>query len=815
MSSKLRHPSQIDWRRIEQKPEDWEIRHALIKNAIDKEQTRENGNEGWSNPSILELFLSMYPQLEYLFQVKEMEKNITVRTKSKKKGVGNRQKIHEQVEKQKIRRDLEQIRFDERKCMPLRFQFEYEATFGFMILLWCWKIVQQGRTDKCLCLNGLITLERYITQYLEHVIFPIKCAFETMVKEMKQCFSEAELYETLFSHPVYMVTSLLSKKRKEIRLYPEQLDIIQKVEDAIILDKPLLIGNQMPTGMGKTFLTAPLTQRIAALQKSKTILFSCSNELVNVEVASNALLGDDLQLWMAKSNIDENGQRQVFLRPHKRCFPSTWKTVYKKEDSWKTGEIWEQWQYYLNATGKQPHLIVADLTTALLLLQNNARLDSPFIAMIDEFISDEKSNQIVAKICRVLPSCSILISAILPTFQELAPIVECFCEKYNVSMEECVYRVGTNQTTISCAIIGPTGQLKMPHHFLKKVEDIDLLLEQMVEDPRIRRTYCAKYIYGLAFFLKSRHVEIPSFGDFFPKVSTITHTNVLDYMMIILQHVRERPEWFPILLEYSPCLYPHAVDADALFTTDAYLYEGKTLYVTDVDKLYGQLEHMTEKMYHDMPRWDVLESVYKTKRQEIERQLQRLDQAKMNQQEKIRLQGELRESSPVGIHLPHKYVINSLAHFRYFHPETTIPPGFKIKFPISLDYETREGLNDFMRSLLASGIGVYEEKWMTFYQRKLVMQHYSQLSFLVSSHEVVFGTNLPDLTNIMVRGDFGDHVSKNVLYQLMGRIGRMGQSYHATLVTDSEKTLTKLLDFYKVENENQELKCLLFHFQFD
>ena len=75
------------------------------------------------------------------------------------------------------------------------------------------------------------------------------------------------------------------------------------------------------------------------------------------------------------------------------------------------------------------------------------------------------------------------------------------------------------------------------------------------------------------------------------------------------------------------------------------------------------------------------------------------------------------------------------------------------------------------------------------------MKLMKQLSFLFAGHEIVFGTNIDGLTHLFIDGNYGDVVSRNVLLQLCGRVGRVGHSYEALLVVNSDQTLHKIMDF--------------------
>jgi hypothetical protein len=140
-----------------------------------------------------------------------------------------------------------------------------------------------------------------------------------------------------------------------------------------------------------------------------------------------------------------------------------------------------------------------------------------------------------------------------------------------------------------------------------------------------------------------------------------------------------------------------------------------------------------------------------------------------------------------------KYVLNSKEHFMRYNQDKTIPKNLQIRVANVLPEYYNESFNDEELLMLASGIGFYDKKRMTNYQRNLIMNIYNQLCFICSCKDIVFGTNLPKLVNIFITKEFAEMESVGILYQLMGRVGRMGKSYHANIILDDEISVQKIL----------------------
>ena len=352
-----------------------------------------------------------------------------------------------------------------------------------------------------------------------------------------------------------------------ISLRSEQKETLRLIDSAITNDKALLLGNQMPTGHGKTFLAVPLAKLLSTernVEKKKCVLFACSNDLVNMDVAANALIGNQLHLWMAKFIFVEKKVKQqdnsvvitktpqVLLRPYKRCFPATWKKIYKQDDDQKTGTISEQWRYYVKATRRIPDIIVADLSSCKLLLQNQVEIGNPFVAYIDEFVSDKNSNNIMAEICHYLPKQTVLLSSILPRFENIPLIIQNFCVRHGSSRDECVHRIESAEVSIPCVIIDQNGIVRFPHHEINSERDLRQLVIEMRRNPRIRRTYSPKHVFYWSADVKD---SIPSdlhFYNHFPTIGSINLKGILDYVILLLEYLGENFHKLEVFQRYRP-----------------------------------------------------------------------------------------------------------------------------------------------------------------------------------------------------------------------------------------------------------------------
>ena len=245
------------------------------------------------------------------------------------------------------------------------------------------KLKEKQHVSSIVLLDAALSLGHILNSGLLNPIY--KEGFDKLAIIMEKVIND-DFYHLLFENPKFLYHTSFQQFQQNIKLYPEQRLILDKIHDSIKDDQPLLLANQMPTGQGKTFLSIPLAKMLSMekrKEKKKCVLFACSNPLVNIDVAQNALVGVDIHLWMAKlmkvknetyieegpfddlfekiyirnrncsvddmwklakqedtSIMKENVKRwlekknileemymnkKVLLRPYKRCFPSIWK----------------------------------------------------------------------------------------------------------------------------------------------------------------------------------------------------------------------------------------------------------------------------------------------------------------------------------------------------------------------------------------------------------------------------------------------------------------------------------------------------------
>ena len=402
-------------------------------------------------------------------------------------------------------------------------------------------------------------------------------------------------YNLLFKNPKYLVHCSYQNYDNEIRLYPEQQELIEDITSHVLMDKPRLMASALPTGQGKSFASAVLAKRLSVDAPNKTLLFACSNELVNNQLSADVLgCGDGTHLWLAKHNfiVNKEGKRvqKFLLRPHKSAFKINWKRAYKENNDMKFDSLPKQWMYYSKLTQRTPDIIVSDLECCLELLKHQEDLDNPFVLFLDEFVTTEGDGEIVAQIVKTgLPKQTIFSSSVLPKFENIPLITNSFCRQYNTEKETCCIRQSSYNIKIPCCVVDKNGIIGFPHHMIQSKQELEVLIENMKVNARIRRSYASKYVYHwVTTSLKHILPENLQFHVQFPNIGTIEQNQVNEYVILILEFLKENFDYLSIFQEYRPKAFEECNDGDKdnqnkssyvrennLFDKDTYLFDVK------------------------------------------------------------------------------------------------------------------------------------------------------------------------------------------------------------------------------------------------
>ena len=138
------------------------------------------------------------------------------------------------------------------------------------ILYWCLVILRRIKEKKkissLIVLDATLSINRIIEKGT--ITDPSYLSGFQFFNEKMNSIMNDSFYNLLFENPKLLYHCSAQKYTKEIHLYKEQRIIIDKICNSVENDFPLLLGNQLPTGQGKTFLSI-LLSKIFSIEKQK------------------------------------------------------------------------------------------------------------------------------------------------------------------------------------------------------------------------------------------------------------------------------------------------------------------------------------------------------------------------------------------------------------------------------------------------------------------------------------------------------------------------------------------------------------------
>lgn len=824
----------------ERKVFDWNNIRILVseeKNAYKKTKLilslTQNNENVESHEDLMDESEDLLCQFITFFKMEKLFPNFLISSeenlkdkKNIKKSLSKRDEIKTKNEEIFIKNDFSKFGLDRNYNLLPHLNLRYEMNNYLYIVYWCVEILRslkQGKRVKPLViLDASLSLNRMIAKgkvnsayYLEGI-----CNLQTRINQLMT----EEFYSLLFANPKFIVSCSFQSIDSEIKLYKEQKELVLDIFNHCLSDKPRLLGSQLPTGEGKTFASIVLAKLLSIHLPEKTVLFACSNSLVNSQVATDSFFGDGLHLWLAAKALingkDGTKTRKILIRPHKKCYKVNWKQSYKENNNdFKFDSIFKQWFFYKRLTQRAPDIIVSDLESCKELLKNNKALGFPFVLFLDEFITTEADGEIVAEIVREgLPKQTIIASSVLPKFNHLQTLVTSFCRRYNTTESDACIRQSSHNIKIPCCILDKNGFANFPHHIIDTNESLDHLILNIKTNPRIRRTYPAKHVFHWS---KSIDHLLPTdlkYHHYFPNIGLIDQNQSNEYVVMLLCYLRDNFELLDVFKQYKPNIH-EAIDINQIMTFDSYKLDvqGKTLIFSKSPTLFTQ--EKTIELFENLPRISSLIKQYENEKKGKEKTIHSLENKKSNNMKTDNGQSKnnsleqinnlKNEIEMLQLNIPKNILLNTIEHYKRFHPDTDIaklPPTIKERKLITLENSFHDHLSDQNIYELYSGILCYDSNNQSQYQRQLLMSVYNSSLFFVAGKEIIYGTNLPELVNIVLPED-AQELSNSEIYQLLGRCGRVGVSNFASIMTNDDITLYKLLscnDIHEQENFVEE-----------
>lgn len=827
------HGQTHNWSKIEMKSQNYYLHNMLLKKS--KEIINETTNIVdeydafyWNS---FTLYLKTLKYDKYFSHTCELPQN---NNKKKNKGhVNIRQQIIEQnTEKMRIN-DFNQMLFDSVGHLTYNGTFNYNESYKAYIILWgitMYKIKSSKDRIYIDCIFSLSRLLQYESKNelkinIQYILDKLKHKIKVIIPN---------IYSVIFTNHDLILKSQWDKiKPDSIDLYDEQKQVLKIVYEHVTLNKGLLLGFKIPPGSGKTLLSAIIAENI-----NKPVLYACYNKDVRTSIA-NISYEMGIGFTMIKAIDDINEGLKIKISPHQGCYGDYDRDI----EIQKTLSLSNQLKYCENKldylpddivrkyqrdfvrkfTVKHPgkplpatmplppkglarptKIYISDIESCIVLLRD---YPDNYVLIIDEVtaglengINNNKIAEAMCKMLLVAPKQTILLSATLPLFNEIPIIINDFMMRHNLQEENIIF-VYSNQSHISTILIDPSGEVFMPHYYISDVNELKRYITYIKNDALLLRSYHPELVYKIGAYINN---DVPlqyKFENYFKNYGDINHIDIRKYIIEIFEYIILSGDEY--LFNKIKSLKIKEINEELLIenmlSSQSYLYEGKSLYVTLTTDLPHKINIMTQSIVINTPSVSSIIKDYNNRLQVYENSLEHLITNGSEQRSKMDTMIDIAilNNKPITFKWPEKYIINSQSHASIYNKRLSM-----YSIPIQLDLKTIEGFDESISKLLLSGVIIYDQTRMTNYQMDLINNYIDNCSFILTIPSIIYGVNIFGLTNIIIDNEYGNIASKNSLEQLIGRGARRNVSEKSIVYVYSWKALHKLMQIQEINEES-------------
>ena len=480
-------------------------------------------------------------------------------------------------------------------------------------------------------------------------------------------------------------------------------------------------------------------------------------------------------------------------------------------------------------------LIVADLDATIELLNRSQN----YLLFVDEPTvgADQTDHPITKAVCKIIALCPktiILCSATLPCQEEIPEIISYYKTRHNNNNIESVC---SKDSLIGCEIINFDGSTIAPHNDCNTVDELKKIVKNLKDKPFIDRLYTAPVVYRLRQkMIDNGILDVIDLETYFSNVCTLSQSNIqkaaielLDKLIeknndmlverickplgkIVIEEnsatIEQEPDideggfkWEEPKLEKKKVESVESYNLDEIFTKQSYRYLGGCLVATndplkfafDASRVLLEKCDTASKI---ISKYKTLEDKFNTSLQNLmisipsndksnksNKSHQKLDKIK-NDDERTKAEQSVKNEHHPTINYPAELRVNTISHLKRYAPHmisavekkqlqqefdlTSIPLTFNVP--------------DWVMLLLFAGVGIYAPNNQTidnnYTDYILNMTADGKLSFLISDDNICYGANYP-FSHVVILEDLAEKHSIGTIFQLIGRAGRVAQSWVA------------------------------------
>lgn len=582
----------------------------------------------------------------------------------------------------------------------------------------------------------------------------------------------------------------------------------------------LLIYRGM-AGTGKSTFVVSIAKMLEYTKNNKKLIFSCAIETVRQQVARWCRHAD-VSYTILVQNAEGHLINEASSINKKKI---KIKRVRNSNIKFESADESEDPDEYCVT-------ICAPNVASILLKHKNHE----YVAVFDELnmgADDAKSKYLhdAVEMLKYLPKHSIIMSATLPSLQSLQPIVDNFKSKYPKAN---IKNIVANDIFIGCDFKTYDGEIVMPHNGCKNADDLEVIIKKVINNPFLARMYTLNTVKY--FWDKINVADKPAI---FENITDSTANGVLKTALTLLEflskckndvitkacesnvkkikdkNISDKADSKNISDKLDTIADSKSVDSvnsksinnfdfKSIVTSDAHKYSNMNLLVTEDPFKWAKdnFSHLISglnagniiKKYNE----DLAKHELNKKRREREF-------AKQLAGSKNDLAKEMQEASEMDhprFNFPNALQVNTSKHLKKYcessemnvtnEMNATSKPRKEIDLA-TLPHDKIAADNETLL-LLYAGIGVISESSMarrskevnvTYTATVLRLASEGQLFMLVADNCIAYGTNYP-FERIFIMKEYAMKRSYNTIFQLTGRVARVGKSWRGEVIMDAE-----------------------------
>lgn len=583
------------------------------------------------------------------------------------------------------------------------------------------------------------------------------------------------------------------------------------------------------------------------------ILFVCSSDTVRVQAAN---LGYNENIPVGLVHVRRDTDEAVIIpnfkfaaKKQKRIDPRKFKNMNDQQKEYAKLQEKKQHEMEYRKNSEMLHLLVADLYAARKLLDKG---DHQYILVVDEptIGADQENNEVTRNVAQLLshpnlPPSVILMSATLPPVEQIPNIVEYYKSKYPNNKVHTIY---SNESIIGCEYVDPNGTTILPHCGCQTIEELQQIVSRIQQQAFASRCYTAP----IAFHIRDRLLEhgvteIVDLEQFFSDTSKITQSHVQNQVLQMFQQVIATNDddmvakiCQPLVLDINnsivnteievsaapepeddsdsdsdsdkilwdapkesvdkaPDAIKRTVNFDLLATSDSYIFTGGLLVATNSPIEMAKRISTPLFACHDLNYRRIMAKYHADKSMAFDNQ-ERATGRILNPDLRSQKEQSMKEENVAKIRFPEYLRINTRQHLNHFapHMKGKYPKSWFAKHALLPSFPDDFAVPGWVMLCLWAGIGIYaptnpllDRRYM---EHIVLLAVDGLLPIIVADDSISFGINFP-FSGIAPCKDLIEAHSDAVMRQLLGRAGRSGLAYCATVYTD-EYTAGRIHNYF-------------------